>query len=133
MIVMENDEVNLFLNNWIKTWNLCSPDKLIKFYSKNATYRDPYVSGGIKGDQLLNYFEKLMHSYGNWNWSILEIFPIKDGAFLKWNLEIIINNHLISETGVDLIEFQDKKIINNEVYFDRSGWLKAVSLKDGMF
>lgn len=54
----------------------------------------------------------------DWTWKALEIFPTAVGFTLKWEAKIPIKNEIVSETGLDIVEMENGKIVRNEVYFD---------------
>ena len=51
------------------------------------------------------------------------------GFTLKWEASIPVGNTIIKEQGLDIVELSNGKISLNEVYFDRTDWLKAIGQK----
>lgn len=58
---------------------------------------------------------------------MLEITETAKGFTLKWEARIPVNGSTITELGLDIVELTDGKISRNEVYFDRTAWLKALN------
>ncbi|HNR90531.1 MAG TPA: nuclear transport factor 2 family protein [Spirochaetota bacterium] len=121
-----NDAIN-FCNNWLPSWTGNEPDKLIKYYSPDAFYRDPTVKNGLKGhDQLKPYFTKLLKNNPTWQWTHEEIIPTEQGFCLKWKAIIPVKDKRIIEYGMDIVEIQNNVISRNEVYFDTFDLLNAL-------
>lgn len=124
---MDKNELQVFCRDWLAAWTGNNPDALLKFYDKNATYSDPAHRKGLKGhEEIRKYFVKLLDFYREWKWEPIEIFPIKTGAIVKWKNSIPTGTEVIHETGLDIVEIEERKIVRNEVYFDRSRLLAAV-------
>lgn len=123
---MENLEA--FCRKWLLAWTGNQPEHLRSFYTLDAYYRDPYQAAGISGEQLLPYFKKLLKLNPSWTWEAIEIIPTAQGACVKWQATIPVGNQIIHETGLDIVEIKEGRICRNEVYFDRTAWLKAVNL-----
>ncbi|HWB62846.1 MAG TPA: hypothetical protein VG603_04990, partial [Chitinophagales bacterium] len=62
----------------------------------------------------------------NWRWETIEIMPTQKGFTLKWRAIIPVGEDVVVEHGLDIVELRDGKISRNEVYFDRTDWLKAI-------
>ena len=119
-----------FCTNWLNSWTGNRPDLLLSFYSEDAFYSDPATRQGLKGhEQLLSYFTKLLKYNPNWKWKIVEIIETGKGFTLKWEATIPVGDKNIIEQGLDIVELENGKISRNEVYFDRTSWLKAAELK----
>jgi hypothetical protein len=52
--------------------------------------------------------------------------PTEKGFTLKWKATIPVKDKTITLFGLDIVELQHQKISRNEVYFDRTEWLKAM-------
>ncbi len=122
---MDKNELKNFCDQWLDAWSGNRPELLRSFYSHDAFYRDPHKINGIRGDEILPYFQKLLKLNPDWRWKTLELFPNETGACLKWQASIPVSNKVIIETGMDLLEIKNGLITRNEVYFDRTAWLKA--------
>ena len=110
-----------FCAEWLPSWTGNRPQELISFYAENAVFVDPVNREGLRGhEEILAYFEKLLHSNPYWVWEAIEVFPIDKGFVLKWQAEIPVNNITLTERGLDIVEIQNGLITRNEVYFDRS-------------
>ncbi|EKD41824.1 MAG: hypothetical protein ACD_73C00506G0002 [uncultured bacterium] len=111
-----------FCTTWLDAWTGNQPEKLISFYSRDAFYRDPAKPLGLRGhEELLPYFKKLLSRNPNWIWKAQEIFPTEKGFILKWEATIPLKDKTIIESGMDIVELKEGKIVRNEVYFDTSG------------
>jgi len=124
---MTNSE---FCTAWLNAWTGNQPDLLLSFYAENAFYSDPANRQGLNGHvALLAYFKKMLKYNPDWNWKALEIIETAKGFTLKWEATIPVGNTVIKEEGLDIIELTDGKISRNEVYFDRTAWMKAAGQK----
>ncbi len=119
-----------FCRQWLPAWTGNEPEKLLQFYSENAFYSDPANPEGIQGhEHLREYFSRLLAANPNWVWEPVEVFPTVNGFTLKWRAVIPIGKKKIVESGMDIVELDDGKITRNEVYFDRTRWIEALSKK----
>jgi hypothetical protein len=124
---MNEKELAAFCENWLAAWTGNDPDKLLSYYHRDALYADPAHRSGLKGhDEIRKYFVKLLDVYRDWKWEPIEVFPIRTGAIVKWDCIIPLGPEAIRETGLDIVEIKDSKIIRNEVYFDRTRLLASV-------
>lgn len=113
-------DLSKFCRDWLAAWTGNEPVRLREFYSEDAFYRDPARPDGLRGKELLPYFQKLLERNPNWVWEPLEILPTPSGFCLKWKATIPINGRVVHETGLDIVELKNGKITRNEVWFDRS-------------
>ena len=124
---MNKEELFAFCREWLEAWTGNAPEKLISFYTKDALYSDPAHRNGLIGHhEILPYFRKLLSNNENWTWRALEVFPIENGCILKWECTIPVGDVEINETGLDIVEIVGRKIVRNEVFFDRTKLLKAI-------
>ena len=124
---MENDELMEFCKNWLDAWTGNHPHTLPTYYSEDALYVDPANKDGLHGHQeIAPYFSKLLKANPKWIWRPIEIFKTDKGFTLKWECKIPVGDEVITEFGLDIIELKEKKIIRNEVYFDRTTLLSAI-------
>lgn len=122
--------LNEFCTNWLNSWTGNQPEQLLTYYTENTFYSDPATRNGLNGhQQLLPYFTKLLKYNPNWKWKALEIIETPKGFTLKWEASIPVGDTYIIEQGLDIVELTDGKISRNEVYFDRTNWLKAAEPK----
>jgi len=125
---LNEDEIKKFCNEWLSAWTGNNPDKLISFYSENAYYQDPAKPKGIIGQREIKvYFRKLLALNPNWKWEMEEVFPYSIGFTLKWKATIPVGNTVITESGMDIVEIENDRIIRNEVYFDRTKWIEEIT------
>jgi ketosteroid isomerase-like protein len=124
---MKREEILDFCGRWLPAWERNRPEDLIGFYSDDALYVDPANKLGLRGrDQILPYFKKLLAANPNWKWELVESFPTELGFVAKWKAAMPVGKELITEYGMDIVEIQQGRIRRNEVYFDRSSFLKAL-------
>ena len=123
------EEAREFASRWLPAWTGNNPEGLASFYSDDAFYSDPAIPGGVKGKKaLLAYFGKLLSYNPDWIWSQIEAIPLEDGFLNKWMAKIPVGNRILETVGVCLVQFDEKGLIRrNEVYFDRSELLTAIS------
>ncbi|MHA2046812.1 MAG: nuclear transport factor 2 family protein [Candidatus Thorarchaeota archaeon] len=127
---MEKDELFDFCKKWLAAWTGNKPKELLKFYHEDALYIDPAKKEGLRGHKEIGrYFERLLAVYPDWTWTPVEFIPIEHGVVLKWKCSIPIDNEVITEIGLDIVEFKGEKISRNEVYFDRTRLLAASDKK----
>ena len=125
---MNASEALGFCKAWLTAWTGNQPDTLISFYEEDAYYQDPAKPMGLRGkNAILPYFVKLLSLNPNWTWRALEVFPTKQGFTLKWEANIPIRDTMVAEKGLDIVEVKNGKITRNEVYFDRTEILKAMT------
>lgn len=108
-----------FCDAWLSAWTGNQPEKLIAFYTEDAFYRDPAKPSGLRGHaEMLPYLTKLLAKNPDWTWKALEILPIEKGFVLKWEATIPAGGRVAVETGLDIVEITQGKIVRNEVFFD---------------
>jgi hypothetical protein len=119
-----------FCRRWLPAWTGNDPDRLLSFYGDNVIYIDPANPDGIEGqEQLRPYLETLLAANPNWVFEVIEVFPTRRGFVLKWRVTIPVGRNKLIEHGMDIVEVDNGKITRNEVYFDRSRWLKSLPKK----
>jgi len=119
-----------FCEEWLNSWTGNQPDLLLSYYAEDAFYSDPANKGGLRGHtELLPYFKKLLKYNPDWKWEVVEIMEAAKGFTLKWVANIPVGSTIIKEYGLDIVELSNGKISRNEVYFDRTDWLKAAERK----
>lgn len=116
---MKENELLVFCKEWLAAWTGNQPKKLRQFYSEEAYYRDPVKKSGLRGSQILPYFEKLLARNPDWVWETIEVLPTAKGFYLKWKATIPTDGKVVHETGFDIVELDGAKITRNEVFFDR--------------
>ena len=125
--MMTNDEAKAFCQDWLAAWTGNHPIRLHQFYTSDAYYRDPANPDGLRGDDILPYFRKLLAKNPAWMWKTVEVFPTQNGFCLKWIATVPVGEQVVYETGVDIVELEAGKISHNEVYFDRTALLSCLS------
>ncbi|TKR30254.1 nuclear transport factor 2 family protein [Luteimonas gilva] len=118
-----------FAGRWLPAWTGNGPETLAGFYAEDAFYSDPAVPDGLSGrPALLAYFRKLLARNPDWVWTQIEGIPMQAGFLNKWRVRIPLARGALDMVGVCLVQFDAAgKIRRNEVYFDRTPWLAALS------
>ena len=119
---MRKKELEAYLNKWIESWTGNNPKKLLKFYSANVFFQDPLNPKGLnKKKELEPYIKKLLAKNPEWKWEIKEVIKSRNGCTVKTEATIPVSKRKsIKVPCLDIIELKGKKIVRNEVYFDRS-------------
>lgn len=129
MKFLTRDEARQFAQRWLPAWTGNDPERLVGFYAEDTFYLDPGVPQGITGKPALRaYFSKLLAYNPDWVWTQIEGIPLQDGFLNKWRATIPVGDTTLEIVGVCFVQLDDAgKIRRNEVYFDRSELLAAIS------
>ena len=127
--MMSREQAREFASRWLPAWTGNDPEKLAAFYSPDAFYLDPAIPRGVKGrPDLLAYFQKLLARNPNWVWTQIEGISMEGGFLNKWLAKIPVGEKILEVIGVCFVQFDDQGLIKrNEVYFDRSEMLAAIT------
>jgi hypothetical protein len=117
---MQQVDLAAFCHDWLAAWMSGDAPRLRRFYSQDAFYSDPARPQGLRGPELLSYFEKLLAKNPGWLWEAAEILPTAKGFCLKWQADFRPGQ----VTGLDIVELDGRLITRNEVYFDRAALLR---------
>lgn len=117
---MTKRELARFCDEWLAAWTGNRPETLRTFYTEDAFYSDPARPQGLRGPELLPYFQRLLTKNPDWTWTREELLEIPKGFCVKWRSRIPNGGRVVELTGLDLVELRRGKIFRNEVYFDRS-------------
>jgi hypothetical protein len=117
---MQKAELEHFCHDWLAAWTGNTPEKLRDFYTDDAYYSDPTRPDGLRGNEILPYFRKLLAKNPDWIWRPEEIMPTEQGFCLKWRATIPGPGGTVDAVGLDIVELKDGKVSRNEVYFDAS-------------
>lgn len=117
---MTKRELARFCDAWLAAWTGNKPATLRTFYTEDAFYCDPARPQGLRGAELLPYFERLLTKNPNWTWKRAELLAIPKGFCVKWRARIPDGKRVVELAGLDIVELRRGKIARNEVYFDRS-------------
>ena len=133
MMMMSKEDAREFASRWLPAWTGNDPEKLAAFYSEDAFYLDPAIPKGVKGKaDLLAYFRKLLARNPAWVWTQIEGIPLEGGFLNKWLAKIPVKEKVLEVIGVCFVQFDDQGLIKrNEVYFDRSELIAAISALKG--
>jgi hypothetical protein len=124
----DSDAARQFAARWLPTWTGNDPPGLASFYTEDAFYRDPQVPRGISGKAaLLAYFERLLARNPDWVWTHNGSVPLQNGFLNRWHASIPVGSQSIEVDGVCVVQLRDGLIYSNEVFFDRSELLAAIS------
>jgi steroid delta-isomerase-like uncharacterized protein len=119
-----------FAARWLPAWTGNQPEALLEFYAEDTCYSDPAVPQGVQGKSALRtYFTRLLAANPDWVWTQREAIPMQGGFVNHWQAVIPVGDQTLTLLGVCLVELNGAgEITRNQVYFDRSPWLKALAL-----
>jgi steroid delta-isomerase-like uncharacterized protein len=119
-----------FAARWLPAWTGNQPEALLNFYAEDTFYSDPAVPQGVQGKSALRtYFTRLLAANPDWVWTQREAIPMQGGFVNHWQAVIPVGDQTLTLLGVCLVELNGAgEITRNQVYFDRSPWLKALAL-----
>ena len=132
MSALTPDEARAFADRWHPAWSGNRPELLASFYTDDAFYCDPAIPAGVRGrEALLGYFRKLLARNPSWVWTQRGSIPLADGFLNQWHASIPAGETVIEVDGVCTVQLRAGLIYRNEVYFDRSELLAALSKQRG--
>ena len=121
-------EAKEFAARWLPAWSGNDPERLAAFYSDDVFYSDPAVPGGVSGKkELLAYFRALLARFPEWVWTNTGATPMEDGFLNHWHATIPIGGTVVECDGVCTVRLRDGLIDRNEVFFDRSELIAAIT------
>jgi hypothetical protein len=125
---MKADDARAFAEKWLPAWSGNRPELLASFYTPDAVYSDPAIPEGVRGRAaLLVYFGKLLARNPDWVWLHRGSIPIEDGFLNLWHASIPLGERTVEAEGVCTVQLRDGLIYANQVFFDRSALLQALS------
>lgn len=125
---MNTEELEAFCKKWLDAWTGNDPAGLIEYYAEDAFYADPVVRKGLRGHaEMLPYLTRLLAANPDWRGEIVEAIPTAKGCALRWHATIPVGETVVEEDGADIVEIEGGKITRNEVFFDRTALLDAMS------
>lgn len=117
-----------FAAGWLPAWTGNDPEKLAAFYTDDAFYSDPGVPEGVQGKEaLLGYFRALLARFPDWVWTNTAATPMEGGFLNHWHATIPVGITVIECDGVCTVRLRDGLIERNQVFFDRSELLTAIT------
>ena len=125
---MNSEDARAFAEQWLAAWTGNRPELLASFYTEDALYSDPAIPEGVRGrDSLQSYFVKLLGKNPDWVWVHRGSIPIQDGFLNFWRASIPVAENTVVAEGVCTVQLRDGLIYANQVFFDRSELLDALS------
>ena len=121
-------EARAFAERWLPAWTGNQPERLAAFYSDDVFYCDPAIPQGVRGRAALTaYFRKLLARNPEWVWTHRGSMPMADGFTNLWHASIPAGGRTVEVDGLCTVQLRDGLIYRNEVYFDRTELLMALS------
>jgi len=121
-------EARAFAERWLPAWTGNQPERLAAFYSEDTFYCDPVIPEGVRGRAALTtYFRKLLARNPAWVWTHRGSMPMADGFANLWHASIPVGGRTVEVDGLCTVQLRDGLIYRNEVYFDRTELLAALS------
>jgi hypothetical protein len=128
---MDAEEARGFAERWLPAWTGNRPELLASFYTEDAFYRDPAIPRGVRGrEALLGYFSRLLARNPDWVWRQRGSISIVDGFLNLWHASIPVGRRTVEAEGVCTAQLRDGLLYSNQVFFDRSELLRALSVGD---
>ena len=125
---MNSEDARTFAEKWLHAWSGNRPELLTSFYTEDAFYSDPAIPEGLRGrDSLQSYFVKLLGRNPEWVWVHRGSIPMQDGFLNHWRASIPVAERIVVAEGVCTVQLRDGLIYANQVFFDRSELLDALS------
>jgi hypothetical protein len=122
------EDARAFAERWLPAWTGNRPELLVSFYSDDAFYSDPAIPTGVRGrEALLAYFRKLLVRNPHWVWTHRGSIPLRDGFLNLWHASIPVRDQRVETDGVCTVQLRDGLIVSNQVFFDRSELLAAIT------
>jgi hypothetical protein len=117
-----------FAESWLPAWTGNDPERLAGFYTDDAFYSDPAVPEGVRGKEaLLAYFRALLARFPDWEWTNTRATPMEGGFLNHWHATVPVGATVIEVDGVCTVQLRDGLIERNEVFFDRSELVTAIT------
>jgi SnoaL-like domain len=117
-----------FVARWLPAWTGNDPEELADFYTDDAFYSDPAIPEGVRGKEaLLAYFRALLARFPDWVWTNTGATPMEGGFLNHWHASIPVGGTVIECDGVCTVLLRDGLIERNEVFFDRSALIAAIT------
>ena len=117
-----------FAARWLPAWTGNDPDRLVCFYTEDAFYSDPAIPEGVRGrEALLEYFTALLARNPDWVWTNTGATPMEGGFLNHWHATVPVGEAVIECDGVCTVRLRDGLIERNQVFFDRSELLAAIT------
>lgn len=102
---------------WLKAWTEKDVPTLLTFYSKDCSYKDPQVPGGVTGhEQLGAYLTGLFGATPPMTYTPDEVWKTDVGFCGRWFCEIDGPDGKSRMRGFDLVVLEGDQIVVNEVY-----------------
>jgi hypothetical protein len=124
---MDAEAARAFAEKWLPAWTGNDPARLTSFYSEDVFYCDPAIPQGVRGrPALLAYFTRLLAHNPRWVWIQRGSIPMPDGFLNLWHASIPVGAATVEIDGACTAQLRGGLIYSNQVFFDRSGLLRAI-------
>lgn len=110
-------DIARFNADWLKAWSDKDVDRLVGFYSEDASYMDPQTTSGLSGRPALRaYLTNLFGSTPPITYNPETVWAIEGGFCGRWYADIGEAGKDGRMRGFDLVILKDGLIAHNEVY-----------------
>jgi ketosteroid isomerase-like protein len=124
---MQREEVLELTQAVLDAWNKQDVEAVVECYTPDCTYWDPNTRGAVVGREAFRRYLSRLFAQWQMHWSLREFFPFEDGrggAFLwRARLTPASGGRTVEVDGMDLVLLEGRKLLRNEVYFDRAALL----------
>lgn len=125
---LSEEEGREFTDRWLPAWSGNDPEGLASFYAEDCFYCDPAVPDGVEGrEALTSYFRALLGRFPDWVWTNTKVVPLDRGFLNYWRATVPVGSTTLELDGVCTVQLRDGLIASNEVFFDRSELLVALT------
>lgn len=121
------ESLQQFISDWLNAWS-ADVHTLLEFYADDCVYADPGLEKPLRGKKTLHaYFKGLLRRNPDWLWKIEELYETPHGCVIRWSAKLPVGTTIVHAGGMDIVELDEGLITRNEVYFDRSEWLRVMA------
>ena len=123
---------------YLDAWNSHDTDRVLSFFTRNATYIDSGLHQQVRGNSVGNHVERILDICPDARFEMLDGSAIGNGrAVIQWRAHghnlarwcpTIGNDGLSSLCGLDYIIYERGKLLSTHVYFDLAPFLSPEAI-----